>query len=124
MDYNDHSSVFTQLPDLLDGLLPTDKTIDEIGELRELREIVGEKHAGSAFDVLQRMKKSFGENEETIPMQPDWQIEVGLYPDVTAANSFLVVYWRITKPSGGSLNIPYIIQRRSESEFEIAMPRD
>jgi len=70
------------------------------------------------------MKESFGENDETIPVQPDWQVEVGLHPDVTSANTFLVVYWRITNPNGGSLNVPYIIQRRSESEFEIMMPLD
>ncbi len=125
MDYNDYNDAFAQLRDLLDGLAPTDKTIDEIDELRELWEdIVGEKHVGSAPDVLHRLKESFGENDETIPVQPDWSVEVKLSLDVTSANRFVVVFWRIIHPSGGSLNLPYIIQRRSESEFEITMPLD
>ena len=90
--------------------------------VRQFREVVDEKHLGSASDVLRRMKASFGENEKTIPRQPDWQVEVGLLPDTTSANSFLVVFWRITKPEGGSLNLPYIIQKRSLDEFEITLP--
>ena len=119
MDYADS---FAQLRDVLDGLTATDKTIEEIDAIRQFREVVDERHRGTVSDVLKRMEESFGENETTIPVQKGWQVEVGLLPDSTSANNYLVVFWRVTKPEGGSLNLPYIIQKRSINEFEIAMP--
>lgn len=106
----------------LTALLLRDKTIETIDAIRQFREVVNERHFGSASEVLDRMKESFGENEAIIPLQPDWQVEIGIFPDTTMADSFLVVFWRVTKPEGGSLNLPYIFQKRSLNGFEITMP--
>ena len=118
----DYATAFSHLHETIQGLISTHKTIEEIEAIRQFHEVVEERYVGSASSILEQIKKSFGENEKTIPLQPDWQVEMGVLPDTTPENNFLVVFWRVSKPGGGSLNLPYVIQRRSSDEFEVATP--
>lgn len=116
MDYN-----FAELAEIIEKLGITQKTIEDINATRKFVEVVDQRHMGNLSDIINLIRKSFEENEKTIPIQPTWHVEMGLLNDALMENNYLIIFWRVKRPEGGSLNMPYIIQKRSVDQFEIAM---
>jgi hypothetical protein len=120
---DDYLEALSEVKVRVSELSITDQSIETFDDLKEFIEIVDERFFGTLKEVIERLKELLLSNHEKIPAPPDGEVQIGLIPDATAANSFLVVMWRINLPKGG-LNIPYVLFRRSASRFELMVPPD
>lgn len=128
--HDSYDSVLKEIEQLLKQLSITEKTFSEIRYADQfLRDCVGEdvdtyidplsitlKRIGACFSVYGKDEISRG-----IIKDEEYHVEIEMNLD-EIDNAYLLIFWRAVVSSGGSLNFPILITRRSSEMFVFNLP--